>query len=201
MRDVLMSQLLLSTGAATIEARARPMEPLAIAFSGMMGTIRFYEALRASDAAAPQHPRLEELIRMRDAGTLEAFVRGTLDGCRTEDSAEPASTEPSDDSVQVLLGGNQGFAVVSNGQQVQLQGPDCDRLLACCRAGAAAAGDDAGPINMMCSMIVASSEMSDEPENCTPMLPDIAGLVQSTAGSLPPECQGFPEAAPIQLDE
>ena len=80
-QPMIAMQLALSLAAATIEARGRPMDRVAINFSAMLGVLRFYEALVSRIGPEAAHPRMDELLRMREAGALEAFVRSTTALC------------------------------------------------------------------------------------------------------------------------
>lgn len=92
--SLFLGQFALSLAAAMIDGADRPPNEAAWNSSAMRGILRMYEALLMDQGEAARQRRLDELLRMRDQGGFEAFVRSVSAGCAKPEPPADAARRP-----------------------------------------------------------------------------------------------------------
>ena len=82
-------QMVISSAAFMIEHPDKAKDKQAIAFAGLLGALKAYQAVLKQDSAS-RWGHLDKLIGMREQGKLDDFVSETLKKCgRDEEEEEP----------------------------------------------------------------------------------------------------------------
>jgi len=73
--NVIFMQMMLSSARYAIEHKDEPVNSIAQYQAGVRGALRVYEVLLAQNAKDRQ-PALDDLIKKRDDGSLDAYIQG-----------------------------------------------------------------------------------------------------------------------------
>ena len=85
--DEITKQMVISSAAFMIEHPDKVKDEQAVALSGLLGSLKAYEAVLKQDPAA-RWPFVDKLIHMREQGKLDEYVSDTRRKC-SQDEEEP----------------------------------------------------------------------------------------------------------------
>ena len=81
-------QMVISSAAYMIEHPDKAKDEQAIALSGLLGSIKAYQAILKQDSAS-RWAQMDKLIQMREQGKLDDYVSDTRRKCAQEEEEEP----------------------------------------------------------------------------------------------------------------
>ncbi len=150
-RALLLSQFLLSMGAAVIELSDRSEHRIQVALAGVRGSLRLYAEIVAARGQSARNTHLDDLARTPASGLAER-VSTRINQC---DDPEPEV----------------GFSV--EGNTWPPSGPDCERLARCCESnGLVRDGQANGANGLMCLL----ANPANPEASCTGALSLLIGL-------------------------
>jgi hypothetical protein len=84
-------QMVISSAAFMIEHPDKTKDEQAIALSGLLGSIKAYQAILKQDPDA-RWAQMDKLVQMRDQGKLDDFVGDTRRKCKSDDDDQDPNT-------------------------------------------------------------------------------------------------------------
>ena len=86
---MVLTQLMFSSGTFIVEHPDKANDEMAVQMAGMLGALKVYEIGVKAD---PEHrlPFLDDLVKRRDAGTLEAYlIEAVPEACKSDKPEKP----------------------------------------------------------------------------------------------------------------